>query len=90
MVHRSLLLTALLLAAGCSGHGGASNPPPPVTAAASAPGTAAAANAALGEGPRITLSADNVHIEYHFYGHGDPAVLLVHGWACDELSLIHI
>ena len=84
MVHRSLLLTALLLAAGCSGHGGASNPPPPVTAAASAPGTAAAANAALGEGPRITLSADNVHIEYHFYGHGDPAVLLVHGWACDE------
>jgi len=84
MVHRSLLLTALLLAAGCSGHGGASNPPPPVTAAASAPGTAAAANAALGEGPRITLSADNVHIEYHVYGHGDPAVLLVHGWACDE------
>ena len=84
MVHRSLLLTALLLAAGCSGHGGASNPPPPVTAAASAPGTAAAANAALGEGPRITLSADDVHIEYHVYGHGDPAVLLVHGWACDE------
>ena len=84
MVHRSLLLTALLLAAGCSGHGGASNPPPPVTAAASAPGTAAAANAALGEGPRITLSADNVHIEYHVYGHGDRAVLLVHGWACDE------
>jgi len=33
---------------------------------------------------RITLSADNVHIEYRVYGHGDPAVLLVHGWACDE------
>jgi pimeloyl-ACP methyl ester carboxylesterase len=81
MVHRSLLLTVLLLAASCSGHGGGSNPTPPVTGAASAPGTA---DAALGEGPRITLSADNVHIEYHVYGHGDPAVLLVHGWACDE------
>jgi len=25
-----------------------------------------------------------VHIEYHVYGHGEPAVLLVHGWACNE------
>jgi pimeloyl-ACP methyl ester carboxylesterase len=84
MVHRSLLLTGLLLAAGCGGHGGGSNPAPPATAATGAARSAAAANAALGEGPRITLSADNVHIEYHVYGHGDPAVLLVHGWACDE------
>src|SRR5215475_13363394 len=81
MVGRALLLTGVLLAAGCSGHGGGSNP---AAAAASAPHTATAANAALGEGPRITLSADNVHIEYRVYGHGDPAVLLVHGWACDE------
>jgi len=83
MVHRSLLLTGLLLAAGCGGHGaGSTNSPPPATAATGA--AAAAASAALGEGPRITLSADNVHIEYRVYGHGDPAVLLVHGWACDE------
>jgi pimeloyl-ACP methyl ester carboxylesterase len=82
MVHRSLLPTVLLLAAACSGQGGGSNPAPPVTAA-SAPHTAAP-DAALGEGPRITLSADNVHIEYHIYGHGEPAVVLVHGWACDE------
>jgi pimeloyl-ACP methyl ester carboxylesterase len=84
MVDRSLLLTVLLLAAGCSGHGAGSNPAPPVTAAAGAARSAAAANAALGEGPRITLSADNVHIEYRVFGRGDPAVLLVHGWACDE------
>jgi pimeloyl-ACP methyl ester carboxylesterase len=82
MVHRSLVPAVLLLAAGCSGQSGGSNPAPPVTAA-SAPHTAAP-NAALGEGPRITLSADNVHIEYHIYGHGEPAVVLVHGWACDE------
>jgi pimeloyl-ACP methyl ester carboxylesterase len=30
------------------------------------------------------MSPDNVHIEYHVYGHGEPAVVLVHGWACDE------
>ncbi|HEY0768336.1 MAG TPA: alpha/beta hydrolase [Steroidobacteraceae bacterium] len=27
------------------------------------------------------MSPDNVHIEYRIYGHGDPAVVLVHGWA---------
>src|SRR5919108_5675393 len=36
-----------------------------------------------GEGPRIATSADNVHIEYYVYGHGEPAVVLVHGWAND-------
>jgi pimeloyl-ACP methyl ester carboxylesterase len=36
-----------------------------------------------GEGPRIILSPDNVHIEYHVYGSGDPAVVLIHGWAAD-------
>ncbi len=64
-------------------------PPARVGAAASAPGNAAAsaparASAAVPDpegGPRITLSPDNVHIEYHVYGHGDPAVVLVHGWA---------
>jgi pimeloyl-ACP methyl ester carboxylesterase len=30
------------------------------------------------------MSPDNVHIEYHVYGQGEPTVVLVHGWACDE------
>jgi pimeloyl-ACP methyl ester carboxylesterase len=34
--------------------------------------------------PRIVTSADNVHIEYHVYGSGDPAIVLVHGWSCDS------
>ena len=31
--------------------------------------------------PLIVLSDDLVHIEYHIYGHGEPAVILIHGWA---------
>ena len=33
--------------------------------------------------PRIVNSADGVHIEYHVYGSGEPAVVLIHGWSCD-------
>lgn len=33
--------------------------------------------------PQIVTSADGVHIEYHVYGDGDPAVVLIHGWSCD-------
>ncbi len=50
--------------------------------AGAAPATAIAA-AGDDEGPRIAMSPDNVHIEYRVYGHGDPAVVLVHGWASD-------
>ena len=84
MVYRSTLLAGVLLAAGCGAHGGGSGNSAPTAPATGSAAGAAAANAALGEGPRITLSPDNVHIEYRVYGHGDPAVLLVHGWACDE------
>jgi pimeloyl-ACP methyl ester carboxylesterase len=34
--------------------------------------------------PRIVNSGDGVHIEYHVYGQGDPAIVLVHGWSCDS------
>ncbi len=45
---------------------------------------AASAPIARAEGaPQIVTSADGVHIEYHVYGKGEPAVILVHGWACD-------
>jgi pimeloyl-ACP methyl ester carboxylesterase len=84
MVCRSTLLAGVLLAAGCGAHGGGSGSSAPSAPTAASAAGAAAASDAPGEGPRITLSADNVHIEYRVYGHGDPAVLLVHGWACDE------
>jgi len=31
-----------------------------------------------------TLSADNVAISYHVEGHGQPALVFVHGWSCDK------
>ena len=84
-----MLLASLLLAglAACGqrqpapGPAGAS----PAAAAGPAPAASAAAagSAAAARGPLITLSPDNVHIEYHLFGQGEPAVILVHGWACD-------
>ncbi|MGB6450040.1 MAG: alpha/beta hydrolase [Steroidobacteraceae bacterium] len=43
----------------------------------------AAAGPAAGE-QLTTTSPDGVRIAYHVYGHGDPAVVLIHGWACDS------
>jgi sigma-B regulation protein RsbQ len=72
MVYARVAGCALLLSAvaACSQHGPAGAAP-------------AAATAGEDEGPRIAMSPDNVHIEYRVYGHGDPAVMLVHGWASD-------
>ena len=74
-----LLLASL---AACSRHAGEAAPS--AAAAAPPPRPASAAPAPdPGEGPRLTLSPDNVHIEYRVLGHGEPAVILIHGWACD-------
>jgi len=82
---RPMVLGLLLLAAGCGRHdagkGSAPSGPPAASGTAS---SGSAADRSSSDGPRITLSPDNVHIEYRVYGHGNPAVLLVHGWACDE------
>jgi pimeloyl-ACP methyl ester carboxylesterase len=63
---------------------------PPLPAAggvgASAAPSAIADTAPTGAGragPFITLSPDEVHIEYHLTGQGEPAVVLIHGWATD-------
>jgi pimeloyl-ACP methyl ester carboxylesterase len=77
-----VLLTVLLVAmAACSRH---TPPVPAAPAAAPASQSPAAVSTDPGEGPRITLTPDFVHIEYHLYGTGEPAVLLIHGWATDE------
>ena len=79
-----------LLAIGCSQHAAspASGASPatagsPSTSAATAGAAPARASGTADEGPRIAMSPDYVHIEYHLYGQGDPAVVLIHGWACD-------
>jgi pimeloyl-ACP methyl ester carboxylesterase len=50
---------------------------PAVTATASTP----AASAPPPAPAHFTASADGVPIGWHRYGHGDPAVVLIHGWA---------
>jgi pimeloyl-ACP methyl ester carboxylesterase len=56
----------------------------PVAPAAGAPPVTPPATAMVqAPGPRLVMSPDNVHIEYQVFGHGDTAVILIHGWACD-------
>jgi len=55
---------------------------PPVPAAAAA--TQAQAGT-TGEGsPRIAIAPDGVHVQYHVYGSGEPALVFIHGWSCDS------
>jgi len=73
MLRIALLLTAsVLLLAGC-----AKKPE------AIEPDIAAGVKAKVEGAPQIVTSADGVHIEYHVYGSGEPAIVLVHGWSCD-------
>jgi pimeloyl-ACP methyl ester carboxylesterase len=74
-VHRVFIASACAFALIGCGH------KPGVTPASH---TAAPSAAVPGTGvPQLANSADGVHIEYHVYGKGEPAVVLVHGWSCD-------
>jgi pimeloyl-ACP methyl ester carboxylesterase len=77
-MNRRLLVSgalALMLASACTRK----EPPPSAPPAAPAQ---SAQPAPLADGtPQIADSADGVHIEYQVYGHGEPAVVLVHGWS---------
>lgn len=57
---------------------GRKEPPPPAPAAADV-------NAEPPEGaPRIAISPDGIHVQYHVYGSGEPALVFIHGWSCDS------
>jgi pimeloyl-ACP methyl ester carboxylesterase len=46
---------------------------------------ASAARAEPPEGaPRIVVAPDGVHVQYHVYGSGEPALVFIHGWSCDS------
>jgi pimeloyl-ACP methyl ester carboxylesterase len=79
---RVLLALLFVSVAACSRHATPASAPVPGDSAAAQ--VSAGAPAEPGEGPRITLSPDYVHIEYHVYGSGEPAIILIHGWATDE------
>jgi pimeloyl-ACP methyl ester carboxylesterase len=74
----ALSLLALALLAACG-----QKTPAPTPAPSAAPPDAAHPAADPGSGPRLAMSPDGVHIEYRIFGSGEPAVVLIHGWASD-------
>src|SRR3984893_2508135 len=85
MTHGRLItlaaLTALAISA-CSKNSEHSAPAVSAstdTMAATPPGAMTRADGS----PQIVTVPDGVHIEYRTYGTGDPATILVHGWATD-------
>lgn len=74
---RLTVLAILAALAACS----RSNTPASSTVATPAPPSSTPAR--LEGAPQIVTEPDGLHIEYHVYGHGDPAVVLIHGWATD-------
>jgi pimeloyl-ACP methyl ester carboxylesterase len=85
MTHGRLItlaaLTALALSA-CSKNSEPSAPAmsgPTDTEASTPPQPAQKAEGS----PQIAMEPDGVHIAYRVYGEGDPAIVLIHGWATD-------
>ena len=72
------LVLSLLALSACSKQ---ETPPPPPPAAAND-------KAEPVEGtPRIVISPDGTHVQYHVYGASEsdePALVLIHGWSCDS------
>src|SRR5690349_16395496 len=71
------ILAALTLSA-CSKN----TAPSETTAPAPAPPSAAQTQPPEGT-PQLATEPDGVHIEYRVAGKGEPAIVLIHGWATD-------
>jgi len=72
-----LIIACALAVAACSKN------ETPATSSGNASEASSAPSSRIPGGPQLVTSADGVHIEYHVYGSGEPAVILVHGWSCD-------
>jgi len=85
MIHGRLFTLAALIVLGTSACARKSEPA--ATPAASGPQTTASTapveTAAMEDSPRLATEPDGVHIEYRMFGKGDPAIVLIHGWATD-------
>jgi len=82
MSHGRLIALALLALSACSKNTPHSAPP-----ASSTTDTAATTAPAQSKSPdgstQLATEPDGVHIEYRVAGKGDPAIVLIHGWATD-------
>ncbi len=74
-------LTALAISA-CSKNNEPSAPAVSAPTDASASTTPQPTPIANGS-PQLATEPDGVHIEYRVYGKGEPAIVLIHGWATD-------
>jgi pimeloyl-ACP methyl ester carboxylesterase len=84
MTHGRLTTLAAFIAlaiSACSKSTAPTAPPMSSTTGNAAP-TTATPTIANGS-PQIATEPDGVHIEYYIYGKGDPAIVLIHGWATD-------
>jgi pimeloyl-ACP methyl ester carboxylesterase len=80
MSHRRIVIGALLFTLGAAACSKGTRAPSPTADT----NTSLPAEAAVADGsPQIAMTPDNVHIEFRVYGRGEPAIVLVHGWAAD-------
>lgn len=75
-----VLIVGLTVVEGCSKKTQPAASAPAVAADEGAPAVAPAAQGT----PQIVTEPDGVHIEYRVFGQGEPAILLIHGWATDS------
>ncbi len=75
-----VVICALLAAIGVAACNKGNTPPSPTTDTTA---SLALQSRQVDGLPQIALTPDNVHIEYRVWGQGEPAIVLVHGWACD-------
>jgi pimeloyl-ACP methyl ester carboxylesterase len=93
MTHGRLITLATLIALAISGCSRNTEPATPATSAPSASNDSASSDStgtpsqqqtqSADGSPKIVTEPDGVHIEYRTYGTGDPAIILIHGWATD-------
>ncbi len=77
MIRARVVICAMLAALGAAGCHKANTPPSPTADTADT-------QPAQADGlPQLALTPDNVHIDYRVWGKGEPAIVLIHGWACD-------
>jgi pimeloyl-ACP methyl ester carboxylesterase len=77
MIHRRVMLCAVLAALGLTACSKGTAPPDNIKRTAAQPEHVDGL-------PQLALTPDSVHIDYRVWGSGEPAVVLIHGWACDS------
>ena len=86
MTHGRLLAIAAITILALSACGKNGEPAVPVKSTqteTATPTTAADTPSPADGSPQIVTEPSGVHIEYRTYGNGEPAIVLIHGWATD-------